>query len=135
MRGWEVAAWWLLTRLLACGIFLGRELTRLPLDGWDDTLVEYPLPAALLLCLPWLLAHVLVFPRSFLVILGVTALALDACFTGALVRRRVHWAATAAWLIGVPLLGAVSYFRFDLLPAVLVGFAVLTLGARPQLAQ
>ncbi|MCW2712009.1 MAG: hypothetical protein JWP24_2203 [Marmoricola sp.] len=72
-----------------------------------------------MLALPWLVAHVLVFPRSFVVPFAFTAVALDAVLTSALVRRRAHRTATVTWVLGVPLLGALGYFRFDLLPAVL----------------
>jgi hypothetical protein len=152
MRGWVTVVSWLLARLVAFVIFVryendplhdvshdvhyfGNALAHIPVHGLANTLVEYPLPGVLLLALPWLVAHVLVFPRSFVVLFAFTAVALDAALTSTLARRRAHRAAMMTWILGVPLLGALGYFRFDLLPAVLAGYAVLNLAARPRLAQ
>lgn len=143
---------WLLTRLLALVVFAlfesvhridvsrdvgyyGDGLAQLASHGLAHVLVEYPAPAVLMMLLPWLLARAVAVPHAFVVLFATAMLAVDAAFTRALVRRRVHVTATAAWLLGVPVLGALSYFRFDLLPAVLVGWALLTLVEHPRRAQ
>ena len=146
------ALWWSLCRLVALVLYVrfenvrphdvggdvnyfSEQLAYLTRHGLAHTLVEYPVPAVLLLAIPWLAAQVLVFHHSFLLLFSTSTVALDAAFTVVLVRRRAHRTATATWIIGVPLLGALSYLRFDLLPSVLVGFAVLTLAERPRLTQ
>jgi hypothetical protein len=60
-------------------------------------------------------------------------LALDALFTYALWRssRRRHDTAIDFWLIFVPLIGPLSYLRFDMLPAVLAGGALLAARHKP----
>lgn len=151
MSRWATAAWWLASRGVAFAVLAGfehhgtrdvrhdvhyfdRGLAHLPAHGLAHTLVEYPLPALLLLALPWLLAHAAAVPHAAAAVFALAMLAVDAGFTALLVRRRAHWTATAAWVAGVPLLGAVSFFRFDLVPAVLVGLAVLVVATRPRLA-
>ena len=60
-------------------------------------------------------------------------LALDALFTYALWRSagRRHDTAIDFWLIFVPLIGPLSYLRFDMLPAVLAGGALLATRHKP----
>jgi len=146
MGGWPAARWWLLLRALAFLVFAGFE-TRALYDvhyfarslahvhrGLGHTLVEYPLPALVVIALPWVLAKLSGLAHVYVVLFAAGALATDAGFTAVLVRMRAHRTAVAAWLVGVPLLGAASYFRFDLVPAVLLGLAVLLLAVRPRLA-
>jgi hypothetical protein len=146
-----MAAWWLTLRAAAFVVmvlvesdpkhdvrhdvhYFDHRLAHLPVHGLAHTLVEYPLPALLLLALPWLLAHLAPVPYAATGLFVLAMLAVDASFATLLQRRRAHWTAAAAWVVGVPLLGAMSYFRFDLVPAVLVGLAVLVLATRPRLA-
>ena len=60
-------------------------------------------------------------------------LLLDAAFTYALYRSagRRHDRAIDFWLLFVFLMGALSYLRFDMLPAVLAGGALLAARRRP----
>jgi len=60
-------------------------------------------------------------------------LVLDALFTYALWRAtgRRHNTAIDFWLIFVPLIGPLSYLRFDMLPAVLAGGALLAARRKP----
>ncbi len=63
-------------------------------------------------------------------------LAVDAAFTGLLWRGdgRRRGDATNLWLWFVPAIGPLAYFRFDLVPAVLAGGAVLAAIRRPAVA-
>jgi hypothetical protein len=125
---------WLVTRTLALLIlatkaerfmvgdvyYYHRKLRALFEVGLDQTLNEYPTPVVWILLLPY---------GAFL---GVMLL-LDAAFTYALYRsagRRHDWAIDF-WLLFVFLIGALSYLRFDLLPAVLAGGALLAARRRP----
>ena len=70
---------------------------------------------------------------GYLVAFMVFMLLLDAAFTYALYRSagRRHDRAVDFWLLFVFLIGALSYLRFDLLPAVLAGGALLAARRRP----
>jgi hypothetical protein len=99
-----------------------------------DTLQEYPLPVLALLVPQYLLGA---FNQvAFTVIFVVSMLAVDAIFAGYLWRGdgRRRGDATNLWLWFVPLVGPMAYFRFDLVPAVLAGGAVLVAVRRPALA-
>lgn len=109
----------------------------------SQTLREYPLPVLLTMLPQYLLAlgnrHVM------LVLYAASMLALDAWFFRALLREsdaapeesRTRFAtagwspAVAFWIAFVPLMGSLSYFRFDLIPAVLTGIAMLGALSRP----
>ncbi|MGZ4438461.1 MAG: hypothetical protein ACXVW6_12540 [Nocardioidaceae bacterium] len=102
--------------------------------GLAHTLVEYPLPGVGALAVPWLLASLT--GLGFAHLLTVAALLTDAAF---LVLLRTssgpRWGLPClVWVLGVPLLGATAYARFDLLPGVLAGVALLLLARRPGLA-
>ncbi len=104
--------------------------------GLGDTLVEYPLPGVVVVAVPWLLARLLGEAVGYDdVVLAVSLLA-DAAFTLFLavtvLRRR--WAAVGSWLLAVPLLGATTYARFDLVPGLLTGVALALLAGRPRVA-
>jgi hypothetical protein len=100
--------------------------------GLGGTLAEYPLPAVAVVAVPWLIAHALGVGYAE-VLIGMAALT-DLAFTLVLARLdRRRWA-TAGWVLAVPLLGTTAYARFDLLPSVLCGLAVLALARRPGLA-
>ena len=99
--------------------------------GLDRTLYEYPTPVVWILWLPY--GASLGNRVGYLVAFIVFMLALDALFTYALWRSngRRHDTAIDFWLIFVPLIGPLSYLRFDMLPAVLAGGALLAARRRP----
>ena len=135
---------WLLTRTLSLLVLLAaeryitgdvfyyhRKLAALFDVGLGQTLNEYPTPVVWILLLPYgagagtrtgYLAGFLVF-----------MLALDAVFTYALYRSagRRHDRAVDFWVLFPPLVGALGYLRFDMLPAVLAGGALLAARTRP----
>jgi hypothetical protein len=102
--------------------------------GLGNTLQEYPLPVFAVMLPQFLLgfgnqvAFVLLFALSMLLV--------DAVFTRVLWRadgnRRGD--ATNLWIWFVPAVGPLAYFRFDLVPAVLAGGAVLVAIRRPAVA-
>ncbi|MGZ4457964.1 MAG: glycosyltransferase 87 family protein [Nocardioidaceae bacterium] len=140
---------WVLTRAAVLWLFFGPDawvtgdvayfdasLRSVPSLGLGQVLVEYPLPAVGVLAVPWLVARAVGGEHTYADLVMVTALLTDAAFTLLLYRyggtRRLR--ATAVWVLGVPLLGATAYARFDLLPGVLVGAAVLLLPRHPRVA-
>jgi hypothetical protein len=102
--------------------------------GLHNTLQEYPLPVFAVLLPQFLLG----FGNqvAFTILFALSMLALDAGFTTLLWRAdgRRRGDATNLWLWFVPALGPLAYFRFDLVPAVLAGGAVLAAIRRPALA-
>ena len=122
--------------------------------GLDGALVEYPLPAVAVVAVPWLLAGGLGLPYGAVLLL--LAAATDLAFTVLLVRTAepgwsspsggsspsrppvpepgAGWWPAVAWLVAVPAIGSTAFARFDLLPGVLVGAAVLLVGPRPRAA-
>jgi len=99
-----------------------------------STLPEYPLPVLGLLMPQYVVA--LMHQSAFVVLFAVSMLAIDAAFTAVLWRAdgRRRGDATNLWLWFVPLIGPLAYFRFDLVPAILAGGAVLVAIRRPALA-
>ncbi|MBV9592565.1 MAG: DUF2029 domain-containing protein, partial [Actinobacteria bacterium] len=97
-----------------------------------EVLQEYPLPV-LAVMLPQYLLSIL-NPLAFAMLFCVSMLAVDGAFTWLLWRLgdRHHNAAVRFWLWFVPALGPISYFRFDLIPAMLAGAAVLAAVRRPK---
>ncbi|MGI8666679.1 MAG: glycosyltransferase 87 family protein [Jatrophihabitans sp.] len=102
--------------------------------GLRNTLQEYPLPVFLVTLPQFLLG----FGNqvAFTLLFGLSMLATDAMFTAVLWRGdgRRRGDATNLWLWFVPALGPLAYFRFDLVPAVLAGGAVLAAIRRPAVA-
>ncbi|WP_169337879.1 glycosyltransferase 87 family protein [Propionicicella superfundia] len=105
--------------------------------GGDLTslLPEYPTPVAAALRGLWLVAggDQVVFTFAFIAVMVL----LDAAFAVGLWRharpaRRV--AATVLWILLVPLIGSLAYLRFDLVPTVLAGAAILLVRRRPSSA-
>jgi hypothetical protein len=136
---------WLVTRTLALLIlatkaerfmvgdvyYYHRKLRALFDVGLDQTLNEYPTPVVWILLLPY--GATGGSRVGYLVAFLAVMLLLDAAFTYALYRsagRRHDWAIDF-WLLFVFLIGALSYLRFDLLPAVLAGGALLAARRRP----
>ena len=136
---------WLVTRTLALLIlatkaerfmvgdvyYYHRKLRALFDVGLDQTLNEYPTPVVWILLLPY--GATGGSRVGYLVAFMVVMLLLDAAFTYALYRTagRRHDRAVDFWLLFVFLVGALSYLRFDLLPAVLGGGALLAARRRP----
>jgi Glycosyltransferase family 87 len=135
---------WLITRLLMLVIlasfesfvvgdvyYYHRKINALFSAGLDRTLYEYPTPVVWILWLPY--GASLGNRVGYLVAFLIFMLALDALFTYALWRSsgRHHDTAIDFWLIFVPLIGPLSYLRFDMLPAVLAGGALLAARRKP----
>jgi hypothetical protein len=108
-----------------------RKINALFSAGLDRTLYEYPTPVVWILWLPY--GASLGNRVGYLVAFIIFMLALDAVFTYALWRSagRRHDTAIDFWLIFVPLIGPLSYLRFDMLPAVLAGGALLAARRKP----
>ena len=108
-----------------------RKINALFAAGLDRTLYEYPTPVVWILWLPY--GASFGSRVGYLIAFVVFMLALDALFTYALWRAtgRRHDTAIDFWLIFVPLIGPLSYLRFDMLPAVLAGGALLAARRKP----
>ena len=108
-----------------------RKLRALFDVGLSQTLNEYPTPVVWILLLPY--GATGGSRVGYLVAFLTFMLLLDAGFTYALYRSagRRHDRAIDFWLLFVFLIGALSYLRFDLLPAVLAGGALLAARRRP----
>ena len=140
----SIVVGWLVTRTLSLLLLLAveryttgdvnyyrRKLAALFDVGLDETLTEYPTPVVWILLLPYGAGGGT--RTGNLVAFGVFMLALDAVFTYALYRsagRRHDWAVDF-WVLFVPVVGSFIYWRFDLLPAVLAGGALLAARRRP----
>jgi hypothetical protein len=108
-----------------------RKIAALFDVGLAKTLNEYPTPVTWILWLPY---GVTVGNRiGYLVAFVAFMMALDAGFTWAIWRLdgNSHGAPVDFWLVFVFLIGPLSYLRFDLLPAVLAGGALLAARRRP----
>jgi len=137
---------WLATRLLVLVVlasaerfvvgdvfYYHRKISALFDVGLARTLNEYPTPVTWILWLPYGVSG---GDRvGYLVAFVVFMLVLDALFTVALYRSagRRHTPAVDFWLGFVLLVGPLSYLRFDILPAVLAGGALLAARRRPWL--
>jgi hypothetical protein len=99
--------------------------------GLGRTFNEYPTPVTWILWLPYGLTGG--SRAGYYVGFVVLMLALDALFTWALWRssERRHGRALDFWLVFVLLVGPLAYLRFDILPAVLAGAALLMARRRP----
>jgi hypothetical protein len=96
------------------------------------TLQEYPVPVLGIMVPQFLIGALSTVAFAFLFVASM--LAVDAVFTAFLWRmtgRRLS-PAVAFWLLFLPATGALAYFRFDLVPAVLTGAAVLAMVRRPR---
>ena len=135
---------WLITRLLMLVIlasfesfvvgdvyYYHRKINALFSAGLDRTLYEYPTPVVWILWLPY--GASLGNRVGYLVAFIIFMLVLDALFTYALWRSagQRHGTGIDFWLIFVPLIGPLSYLRFDMLPAVLAGGALLAARRKP----
>lgn len=102
--------------------------------GVNQTLPEYPVPVLGILVPEFMFAAG--NATAFAVVFVGSMLILDATFTALLWHVSGHRRSTAVtfWLWFVPAVGPLSYFRFDLVPAVLVGAAVLAAIKHPALS-
>lgn len=118
------------------------SLEALARDGTGSTLVEYPVPALLLLWVPYATIGLLdLGGEAYIVAVLAMAALTDLLFMLLIVanRRSSHpllgvSAAEFVWLAAVPALGATAYARFDLFPGIMVGLAVLYAVRRPAVA-
>ncbi len=96
-----------------------------------EVLQEYPLPV-LAIMLPQYLVGAM-NALAFSMLFALSMLVVDGLFTWTLWRvgGRQRTDAVRFWLWFVPALGPISYFRFDLIPAMLAGAAVLCAARRP----
>lgn len=116
----DVLYYWARLRLMATGAPLSR------------TLVEYPTPVVWFLDVPYWLSGQ--SRPVYVVVFVVSMLVLDLLFAVALWRaggtRRAF--AVLFWVVFTFVMGPTTYMRFDLVPAVLGGLAVLSLLARRE---
>ncbi|MEX0428322.1 hypothetical protein AB3X52_11890 [Nocardioides sp. DS6] len=157
MRTWPTALAWCLTRAFVVTLLCTQEhgvvgdvtyyresLAAIGAAHPSGTLTEYPVPALVLLWLPYLLLKAAGHVGGYVTLVATLAVLTDLGFHATLVRtRRWHGAprswlgipgAEWAWLLAVPALGATTYARFDLVPGILVGLAVLYVVHRPAVA-
>src|SRR5215211_7084325 len=142
--GGAVLLAWLITRTLmlvvlalAESIIVGdvsyyhRKIAGIFNVGLGSTLNEYPTPVVWILSLPHLIAAG--SDAGYLIIFVSLMMALDAAFTWVLwgLAGRRRDAAVRFWLIFVFLIGPLCYLRFDMLPAVLAGGALLAARRKP----
>jgi hypothetical protein len=142
--GWTVIGGWVLTRgliLLIFWLFEGfvvgdvtyywRKIHAMFGVGIALTLNEYPTPVAWILTLPYAVTGG--SETGYVVAFIAFMMLLDAGFTYLLWRNngRTHDRAITFWLLFVLFIGPLSYLRFDILPAVLAGTAVLYARRRP----
>ncbi|GAA3620497.1 glycosyltransferase family 87 protein [Microlunatus ginsengisoli] len=145
-NGWTVLGGWILTRILILLIFalferfvIGdvyyyhRKIVAMFDVGLPQTLNEYPTPVAWILTIPYVLGAGTQTGYAIAFIAGM--MALDAAFTFLLWRHngRTHDRSINFWLLFVLFVGPLSYLRFDILPAVLAGAAVLYARRTPWL--
>lgn len=102
--------------------------------GVQETLPEYPLPVLGILVPEYLFAAGNAV--AFAVVFVASMLILDAVFTALLWHVSGHRRSEAVtfWLWFLPAIGPMTYFRFDLVPTLLVGGAVLAAIKHPALS-
>ncbi len=111
-----------------------RKLDAMSGVGLEQTLTEYPTPVVWILSIPHLLTGG--SRVGYLIAFIGFMMVLDAAFTWLLWRDggRRRTRAIDFWLIFVLLVGPLAYLRFDMIPAVLAGGALLVARRRPWLA-
>lgn len=146
----RLSLWWILTRLVVLVLLFGPEsksvgdvgyfaksLAHIERFGLGSTMPEYPLPALLMVAVPWTLALALSASWLYGFFFVAATLAVDAVFTVALsrsARSSGRVAAVVAWLVAVPVMGGLTFVRFDVVPGVLVGLVVLASVTHPRWA-
>ncbi|MEL4506185.1 glycosyltransferase family 87 protein [Luteococcus sp. H138] len=107
-----------------------ENISRMGVNGPEATMIEYPTPVLWLLKIPDLFSfgHRWGYVAAFFILMFL----LDAAFTWTLWHDggRLRGKAVAFWSAFVPLVGTTAYLRFDILTAVLAGWALLQLRKR-----
>lgn len=110
-----------------------EAVTALPVQGIDRTLVEYPVPVTWLLAVPeWFAGgdH-----DRYVAVFMALMIATDLAFCWLLWRRTPRpLLAIGVWSAFVAAMGPIVYLRFDIVPAALVGAALLFHRRRSALA-
>ncbi|MGD7731783.1 glycosyltransferase 87 family protein [Propionibacteriaceae bacterium G57] len=108
-------------------VYYWSKIDQLATLGPEQTLVEYPTPVIWLLYLPYLLG--LGTKVGYVVAFVACMLALDAGFSYSMWRNggRLRAHALLFWTAFLALVGPTAYLRFDLIPAVLSGWALVSL--------
>lgn len=111
-----------------------RKIVALFEVGLPGTMMEYPTPVVWILTLPY--GAGLGSQAGYVAAFMIFMLALDGAFTYALWRSagRRHDLAVDFWIAFVFLVGPLSYARFDIIPAVLAGGALLAARRHPWVA-
>lgn len=136
----RVWLWWLVTRVLLVLVLVTVEsgvgfdlryytdsLAAADTEGVGSTLTEYPVPAFLVLAVPYGLLALVDATASYPVMVIALMLAVDGAFLRLLLRASEQRTAALAWLVAIPALGPIAFARFDLVPGVLIGGALLAL--------
>ena len=145
MRTGLLIAAWVSTRAWLVWLLLGPQewvfgdaayfdisINAVPDVGLEATLTEYPLPAVPVVAVPWLAARVL--GVDYGPMLMTAAVLTDLTFAVLLARLGRSRLAVWGWVVAIPLLGTTSFARFDLLPGILCGVAVLLMVGHPRVA-
>lgn len=114
-------------------LYYARSLHTMVQDGSVHvTLQEYPVPVLAIMAPQYALGALNSVAFAFL--FAASMLAVDGAFTWFLwrVAGRRRSEAVTFWLLFVPAMGPIAYFRFDLVPAVLAGTALLAALRRPR---
>ncbi|HWU22766.1 MAG TPA: glycosyltransferase family 87 protein [Nocardioides sp.] len=133
--GWRT---WFLTRLVMVAVMLPftdhgvigdlqyylRTFRHFGDLGWQGSLSEYPVPAVLILIAPFAVLSVLGLGGATLYVWIAIMLGTDALVMRIL-RRSGSESAPVLWLVAIPALGPLVYCRFDLLPGLFVGLAIM----------
>ncbi|WP_203566330.1 glycosyltransferase family 87 protein [Aestuariimicrobium ganziense] len=139
VRAWLVAraavfAVWLLLAPSTQGdvVYYFRKIHAMSVVGPEQTLIEYPTPVVWLLSIPYWLG--LRTQVGYVIAFVVIMLALDALFARLLWRTggRQSGRAVLFWIVFLALIGPTAYLRFDLIPSVLGGAALVELVRRRQ---
>lgn len=148
--------WWATSRLLLLLVmvtvetgvgfdleYYAESLGDLDADGVGGTLREYPVPGFLVLAAPYGILALFGATSYYPLLVIVLAVALDGVFLRVLLARSASAqpgriggipVPAAAWLAAVPAIGSLTYARFDLLPGMLIGLALLSLVDAPRRA-
>ncbi|MFV0427994.1 MAG: glycosyltransferase 87 family protein [Arachnia sp.] len=109
--------------------YYGYHLYQLGL-GATDSMVEYPMPAL------WILQAIYTLGggwETWMPWFAGAMMILDATVAASLYRRTSPWA-SALWICFTGAMGAIVWFRFDLIPAALVAWGCAWAVSRPRLA-